>query len=160
MLPMKNTAQVLSENRKPSERLYKWTEFDYSSELFFSNFCPVTCNTLAAKGLMGGNILLKQCPARTGPLRDTSRQIPSCKLSGCCTGLDIKLCGLQNRAMILDMSVGTLLGTANLINTTGRKSPGVSDNPLSQWQVSWIFLRPGFRCLHVTKYQFRPLNPS
>lgn len=61
-------------------------QFDYSSELFFSNFCPVTCNTLAAKGLMGGNILLKQCPARTGPLRDTSRQISPANWLGVALG--------------------------------------------------------------------------
>lgn len=58
-------------------------------------------------------------------LRDISRQSPSCKLAACYTGLDIKLCGFQNRESNLGVAVGTLLGTANPINTTGRKSRGI-----------------------------------
>jgi len=86
---------------------------------------------------MGRHVFLKQCPTSTGPPRDTSRQTPSCELAGCCMGVDIKICGLQNRERILDMAVGTLLGTANLINTKGRKSPGVPVTSELDFSETW-----------------------
>jgi len=52
-------------------------------------------------------------------------------------GVDIKICGLQNRERILDMAVGTLLGTANLINTKGRKSPGVPVTSELDFSETW-----------------------
>lgn len=119
------------EYKKTSENLYKWTERHHNSKFVF--FCPTMWSSWAAKGLMGRNTLLKQCSTRSRPLRDISRQSPSCKLASCYAGLDIKICDFQKRESNVDMAVGTFLGTANLINPTGRKSHGIPVTSELDW---------------------------
>lgn len=110
------------EYRKTSENLYKLIEFDHSSKFIF--FLSHSMKFMSSQGPCGRNILLEQYSTRSHPLRDISRKSPSYQLASCSTGLDIKPCDYQKKESNLEMAVGTFLGSANLINPTGRKSHG------------------------------------